>query len=275
MSLSRPDRLYLSIEPDRIAMARCRGWLQPRIEAEQVIENAGAGEDAASAVARLDEILSAGSWAGAAVHVVLSDQLVKSFVCERVAGLRRLRELRQSAAARFEETFGDAASDWEMCIDLAAFAPRFLVSAVDRRLLDALRGVLVAHRLVPISIRPFMVSEFNRRHRHLGSSAIWFAVAERASLTLAWVAKGSWRTVRTFRTDGDPLAALPRLLARERLTHGTADAAQPVRLSGSLRGDTAGNPNAPAILPLGQAVWPGRSEQWSRDYRLALSEIWP
>lgn len=272
MSPFRSDRLYVSIERGRIAMVRCRGWIRRQLVSEQVF--AGEAEDGKS-VPVLDWLgrqLAAAALPGTIAHVVLSDQLVKSFVFESVPGLRHLDELKASIRARFEESFGLNAEAWEISADLAPFTRSFLVCAIERRLLASLRQVFDAHCIVLISVRPFVVSEFNRWRRRIGRGDAWFSVLERDGLTLAWLAGGAWAAVRTYRTPGEPIAALPHLLARERLANGIDSSGQRLWLAGMRSGQ--GGEEATAAW-LGEAAWPGRTPQWSGDYRLALSGVWP
>lgn len=274
MSPFKPDRLYVSIERERIAMVRCRGWLRRQLLSEQIF-SVGADERERAAIDWLDRQLAVTAAAGAAVHVVLSDQLVKSFVFESVAGVRHIGELQASIRARFEETFGLPAEEWEISADPSPFAVSFPVCAVERRLFASLQQVFGAHRNVLVSVRPFFVSEFNRWRRRIGRGSAWFAVAERDSLTLARLAEGCWASVRTYRTAAEPGEALPQLLARERLSRGIAADGERVWLAGMPPGPPAGDPAALPLACLGSTVWPERTAQWSRDYRLALSGIWP
>jgi hypothetical protein len=256
-------------------MVRCRGWLRRQLVSEQVFAGDGHDGNGAPALDWLGRQLTAAALPGATAHVVLSDQLVKSFVFERVAGLRHLGELKASIRARFEEIFGLNAEEWEISADLSPLGSRFLVCAVDRRQLASLRQVFGGHRIALASVRPFFVSEFNRWRQRIGKGGTWFSVVERDGLTLAWLADGNWTAVRTYRTLGEPTTALPQLLARERLSNGIEASGPAVWLAGMAPDAVGGESETPPVSCLGNATWPGRTPQWSRDYRLALSGVWP
>lgn len=275
MSLFRPERLCLSVEPDRLAVLRCRGGFRPRIEAERLIMADVGGRQPAAFGASLEAALADFPGPGRAVDVVLSDLLVKSFVFQGVPGLRRLDELRAAIRARFEENFGLPAEAWEISADLTPGARGYLVCAIARDFRDALKQAFAARGLVLASLRPFFVSEFNRWRHRLGRGSAWFAVAGRHSLSLAWFERGGWSALRTYRPTGEPLAALPALLRLERLAYGAPDSA-PLCLAGLVEGEGVAATDPPsAAVHLGRPLWPGRSAQWSRDYRLALSGLWP
>lgn len=275
MSRFRHEHLHVSVEADRIALVKTGGRLQPGIEREKLLPVVGFDMKKPEAgLACLEAELAREEWHAASANVVLSDPLVHYFIAEPVPGIRGLDELKLLFASDFEATFGLPAGEWEICADLPPFASRFLACGANRRLLDELRRLFGAtgHRLH--SIQPFLVREFNQRRHRLGSDLAWFAVTERNSLTLALLSRNTWHGLRTHWTGEEGPSLLPTLLARDQVVYGISETPSRVWMAGTLPAGPVAGRLAEDVARLDQARWPGRDEQWCRDYRLALSGVW-
>lgn len=270
------DRLHVSLETDRVALVRTRGGLRPRIEAARLLATRLDPSEPEAGLEPLAAELATAAWQSATVQVVLSDRLVRYFIVDSLPGIQSLGELRRLAEAQFEELFGLPAAEWEICADFAPFSRRFLACALHRALLAALRRLFRRPGHALASIQPFLVREFNRRRRCLRSDPAWFAALERHSLTLALLSRKSWQGLRTHPFAQDAPALLPTLLARDRISHGESSEPSRLWLTGGAMAPEAMTSAGPLqISSVDSLAWPGRSGDWSRDYRLALAGIWP
>lgn len=275
MSPFKRSRLRVSVESDQIALVKLGGLRLTSIESECLLPIALDIEQPQAGLCSLQAALDTGEWNASMADVVLSDQLVRYFVFEVIPGIQGIAELKQLVAARFEDIFGLPAAEWEINADLTPFSSAFLVCAVDRRLLAELRRLFAGSALPLNSIQPYLVREFNHWRRHLRTDLTWFAAAERNSVTVALLARNSWHGLRTHRIGGDVHRVLPMLLARDQVAHGIATPTFQVWLTGDATVRQTGQVSpAVTVTSLGRPAWRGNTEQWSRDYRVALAGIW-
>ena len=142
MSRFRRERVYASVELDRVALVRLGADGLPQDEAVVDLVLDPEHPDEWSKAAR--PALAAPAWRGPARTVVLSDRLVRYVVMERPQGVRSSAELRLACEARFQASFERPASEWEIAIDARPFADDIFACGVSRRLLDAVRGLFAA-----------------------------------------------------------------------------------------------------------------------------------
>jgi hypothetical protein len=201
----------LVVDTDRAA------WLPAGAPIEQARATAFAAEDPVRAANTLRELLGApGDTPRGALTVLLADGLVKYFVVEPPAGLRRLVELRGAAQARFEALFGLDAAAWRIDADwhptrgfLACAAPAALLGQIEQ-----------AASRTPKSIAPLTVDASNACAPASFDGWIVCRCAHWVSAT-CW-SKGACRYVRSVALP--PARPLPSWLAQEALL-----AAQPLR----------------------------------------------
>ncbi|MBS4095248.1 MAG: hypothetical protein KGZ83_00245 [Sulfuricella sp.] len=277
MSRFASERIHLSVENDRIALVKISGRLHPRIEAEDTLAIPTEPNTPEIGLEALGRLLAGKPWQRADVHVVLSDLLVRYFVVDITPGLQNLNELQQLVAARFEDTYGLVAEDWEINADLNPLTSRLLACAIDRRLITGLRQIIGKPDYRLVSVQPFLVREFNHWRRQIGKTTTWFAAVERNSLSLALIDRGNLQTLRTHQGIDNLYATLPQLMARDQMLFGTSESALHLSVAGI---GVSPSPNEiphqrnSAIISLGMELWPGRTKNWSQNYRLALSGVW-
>jgi hypothetical protein len=264
------------VEADQFALVKLHGRRSVGIERECFFPANVDLTQPKESLAPLHATLAAGEWKAPRVDVVLSDQLVLYFNFEVLPGTRNFRELRQLIQARFEEIFGLPADEWEILADLAPFTSPLLICALNRALLNELRRIFAETGHAPPSIQPFFVREFNHWQRRIPAGRIWFGAVERQSLTLALLSPGAWHGLRTHSISHNDHDALTLFVRRDQVAHGISASAIPVWLAGNP--SLSGTPESDAsttVMRLGQSMWPGRTEPWSRDYRIALAGVWP
>jgi hypothetical protein len=164
------------------------------------------------------------------VRVVLSDQLLRYQLVPWRADLRNEGELEALARMRFKEIHGAAADAWELRLAPTRYGAPYLACAIDRELLRTMAGVISKEKLRLASVRPFLVSTYNRwRAKHV-AGACWFAVCGGGRLTLCRIEGGAWRSVRSEKSGGDLARELQRTLERESLALGIDPAGSPLHL---------------------------------------------
>ncbi len=267
MSLFKRERVYASVEHDRVALVRLDA--RNATQESTVIPWQLDVEQPEEALRVLAPALASAPWQSAGRRVVLSDRMVRYLVLERPEGVRSIAELRLACEARFQASFDRPAAEWEIALDARPFARRFLVCGVRKRLLQALKDAFGSHAPL-LSLRPFLIAELARRARRLPTPC-WFAAAARDCVTLAGLTEDGCSVVRVLVTDGQPSAtSLDASLARERLLAGDMAGDAPVLVAGALAGDLA----ASAIRRIDAPTWGTQDAGWSQSFRLALAEQW-
>jgi hypothetical protein len=90
-----------------------------------------------------------------------------------------------------------------------------LASAVDARLLAALRGVFERNGVVLDSVQPRLMAAYNNCRPSLQKHSAWFVMYEPGCLCLALLQHGCWASVRTMRIGSDWHNTLSQALERE------------------------------------------------------------
>ena len=111
MSLFRRERIFASVEIDRVVLVRL--GVDGAALDEAVIALSLDPEQPAEALRAVGAALAAPAWSGTARSVVLSDRLVRYLVVRRPDGVRSRAELRLACEARVQSSFERPASEWE------------------------------------------------------------------------------------------------------------------------------------------------------------------
>ena len=224
-------------------------------------------------LARLVAKFADPAWQGR-LHITLADGFAKYFIVEAVAGLRSRRELDVLTHSSFEKLFGLPAAAWNIRAGWRFPATRALACALPAPLLRSLTTLGALPGMQWQSLRPFMLQEFNQCCAQLTGTAMWFCVADRQLLTLAYLAHGRWQSVRSHTRREDLATQLRIAIAQDApfLEHAEADA--PIALSGVLNAAEKRSLREQGIRVLRPAGWPGREVGWTADFRLALAGGW-
>ena len=269
MSLFGRERIFASIELDRIALVKLTGNGGSTPLGECLIEAPLDPDQPEEALGKVATVLADPLWNGAKRHVVLSDRLVRYLVFERPEGVRSVDELMLAVEARFEQAFDASAQDWEIVIDARPFPRRFIACGAPRRMLYAARTAFSTGGECT-SIRPFLVCELERVAKRL-PAACWFAAASRDCVALIGITDSECQYVRVLPVDLSSPAAITATIEREQLLSGDAEGNEQIFVSGvpnAQSGDgTATRLDAPH--------WRAQPAAWSSSYRLALAEVWP
>jgi hypothetical protein len=115
----------------------------------------------------------------------------------------------------FRQLYGADAEQWELRLCPQRAGLPQLASAVDKRLLAALRGVFSDHGVVLKSIQPRLMAAYNNSRFTLQKQSAWFVLYEPGYLCLALLQHGYWVRVRTMRVGSDWRDTLALLIERE------------------------------------------------------------
>ena len=266
MSRFRRERVYASVELDRLALVRLGADDVPRDAA--VIELPLDPERPEAWVKAAHTGLAQPAWRNVPRNVVISDRLVRYVVMERPQGVRSSAELRLACEARFQASFERPAAEWEIKIDAQPFAQHLFACGVSRRLLDAIRTLFAADGSL-VSLQPFLVSELRRLARRLPGEC-WFIAVARDCVTLAGIRRAECRFTRVLAAEQPELPAIRDALEREALLTGELAADAPVLVAGVLLGDWATSD----MRRLDAPSWGAQTSSWASGFRLALSERW-
>jgi hypothetical protein len=266
VSLFRRERLYASVELDRLALVRLGS---DGVAREQAVMALPLDPERPDEWRReVEHTLASPLWRDAPCSVVLSDRLVRYAIMERPEGLRSGAELRLACEARFQASFDRPARDWEIALDARAFARHYLACGILRRFLDVIRAVF-ATRSRLVSVRPFLICELRRVARRLPGDC-WFIVAARDCVALAGIAARECRRIRVLAVEQPTAAMIQGALEREMLLGGELAPNAPVLVAGVLQGDLGAN----AMRRIDAARWGSQPNHWTSGFRVALSERW-
>lgn len=245
MSPLSADRLFVALQPDRVALVRQSGWRKRRVTAKHVAPCA-AGSSWEAAVATLATALADPAWRRCRLEVVLSARFVRTAVMPPVAGMRS-GEVSRLAQHCLQEAHGEGSDGWHVTFGDAPWnAPR-LVCAIDSELLKALDAAARGAGGRLVSVRPFAMSAFDSRRSHFAEGSAWFVAVEPDWCTLARVEHGTWMSVRTRRLFSAPETEISSLIDQERLLTGKEELPERIVVA---------SPNLPQWRIAGQEVAP-------------------
>lgn len=232
MSPWRRNTLEVELAPDQANLLhRERGLtlrgLRTTLRNERLPAVAGNDDEGwRGAVQALQAALPA--HAGRSVRVILSNRLVRYALVPWSAALSDAAEEAAFARHCFERVHGEAAAQWELRVSAGGDGAPMLASAVDARLLDALREAFAGAGVRLDSIQPRLMAVCNEYRRRLHGRHAWLALLEPGSLCLALLQQGRWARVRSLRIGPGWRGELALLLAREAYLGDPAAAARDV-----------------------------------------------
>jgi hypothetical protein len=197
------ERVTITLSPRRVVLERFGRGLYPALTDRKTLACADAKEGANwhPAVEALREALTHPNVGSGDATVVLSNHFVRYLLLAWNADLVSGQEDLAFASARFQQVFGEAASEW--ALKLSHFGPGFasVASAIERALLEALSAVIAGSPLRLRSIQPGFMAVCNARQRAPSGNA-WVAMAEPGRLLLGSMHEGRWQSLRARPLNG-------------------------------------------------------------------------
>lgn len=228
------DRLHIVLAPTRVILLRFGRGLRPQV-VDQAIVNCSAASlpDAAAWVpplAALQQLLGGRKWRDADVHFILSNHFVRYLMVAWDEKLADAEEQLAMVRYSFAQVYGDLADDWELRWQEGLPPAPCLASGVERGLLAGVRELFTdAGRHLRLgSVRPYLMTAFNRWRHDIDGSGDWFLLAEPGRLCLGWFRGNEWAGLHSQQAGADWERELPQTLERVRLQAGVGG--KPARL---------------------------------------------
>jgi hypothetical protein len=178
-----------------------------------------------------------------------------------------MRELKLAIESHFEHAYDASAGDWTIAIHARPFSSYYVACAVPRKVIETARAAFSETGQCD-SIRPFLVSEVNRRAKRLPRHC-WYLASARDYVAIGHIVMGECRGIRVVPVSAET-QRLAEVVEQQRLLAGDDEDAAPVMLSG-VGQDHIDEAN---LQRLDCGEWHAKGQTWSSIYRLALSEMW-
>lgn len=238
MSLLCPSELCAVIYPDHLVLLNAASKLTTRgikrhIHAQATIPcepASDAGEPWSGALKTMETALPLFAPRHAKVTVILSNHFVHYMLVPWCDKLNSEKEELAHARHCMAEVYGEAAAGWEVRLSPDKAGAPAMASAVDKRLLEELRGLLGRAEVSIKSIQPHLMTAHNTCHASLKGRSAWLALLEPGNLCLAMLEKGQWSWMRKMRIGKDWQEELLAILEREECVAGADAAANDVLL---------------------------------------------
>jgi hypothetical protein len=157
------------------------------------------------------------------VRIVVSDHFLRYALVPWNESLVADSERLAFARLALNEIYGSMAEGWTVTLDQQPAGQPSFVCAMDRDLLQALRGLTDGRGLRLRAVNAALAERIDRHRSALRDQVFCLASLEPARLTLAFRNEAGWLAVRTRRVNGNPLEALSSVLRQEAAAAGAAD----------------------------------------------------
>lgn len=218
------DELRVVLSPDQLVLIRIareftRRGLVRRVIAKELVPCASvAGGEAPwdGAIKALEAALpGAVNSRRAFATLILSNHFMRYTLVPWSEALSDEAEQMSYAQHCFRQAYGAAAENWELRLSLGPAGAPQLASAVDVRLLQALRLLFSQAGVALESVQPHLMAAFNNCRPSLQNRSAWLVLFEPGCLCLVLLQQGRWTSVRSMRIGADWLEQLPQILERE------------------------------------------------------------
>ncbi len=223
MSLRLRDEYCIVLRPDRVVLARMKreltrhGWKRHVRTIQDVPCAPVTGDDLpwSGVLSVLEAALAEFAGRRSIGSVILSNHFMRYALIPWNDALNDEKEEIAYAQHLFGEMYGRDSVAWELRISSGRTGMPQLASAVDTRLLGALRDIFQRSEVNLNSIQPHLMQAYNACHPLLRERSAWLALIEQGNLCLALLHEGKWSWIRMMRIGSQWHKELPSLLNRE------------------------------------------------------------
>jgi len=228
-----PERLLVGLAPGSVSFVRVSGGTKPRaLDKRTVACESPSGEPWESAAAALSRLAGEIGKASVRVTVTLSNHFARYALVPWSEGLAKAEEEAAFARYCFAKVHGERAKDWDLRLSPGASGAARIASAVDAPLVRAVRSAFSGGAKL-VSVRPYLMSAFNRARTQLASARAWLLLVEPGRTCLARLEQGRWAAVRNARGELEGPEQWAGLLDRERHVAGGEPAGEDVHVHGA------------------------------------------
>ncbi len=232
------DELRVLIQPHSLSLLRIKRGIKPLAVAREEIaleansETPTSGEFWQPAIASLHQQLQTRQWRGCQPKVVVSNQFAHYAIVPWNASLHSRKE--QSAFVRhyFTQLYGDFARAWDIRTTPMTYGHSTFASAIDEKLLQALREEFSRAGLPVHHIHPHLMVAANVIRQKLARTplpnALNFVMLENDRIVVALIQHGQWLSLQSYAAESDIENQLQALLDRESIIAGVDNSEWPV-----------------------------------------------
>lgn len=218
MSPLWPSRLHISITSGRISVSKSGAGIRRQVTAkhDEAIDASLLDSPWQVLAEKLELLLSKPELQAAGADIVLSNKLVRHAVIPFNSQLKKYSEHEAFARHVLSKTYAADTAQWEL--RLQRQGDSWIVSAVDRALLENLRQVCAAHKVKLRSVTSRLVHVYNHHRHAVQAEPSWLISHEPGYSQFAML--NERKIVALNRVNHQTANELPWLLDRENLVAG-------------------------------------------------------
>ncbi|MFL9609868.1 hypothetical protein ACKF11_07250 [Methylobacillus sp. Pita2] len=232
------DELRVLIQPRTLTMLRIKRGMKARVVAKEDIALRSTSESFQNrefwhpAVSSLHQQLQSRQWRGCQPRVVVSNYFAHYAIVPWNASLHTRKE--QSAFVRhyFTQVYGEFSRAWDIRTTPVAYGHPTFASAIDEKLLQALRDEFNQARMPVQHIHPHLMIATDVIRRKLARTplpdALNLVMLENDRITIALVQHGQWLSLQSYAAESDIENQLQALLDRESIIAGVDNSEWPI-----------------------------------------------
>lgn len=212
------SRLLVFIGPERLSVYKLAGGLSPKLVAShtEALEPPQAGGAWPALAQKLGQVLAAPELHAGEADIVLSNKLVRHALVPYNAQLKKAAERELYARHVLGKTYGRAAAQWEVRLSHQKGGSHWIVSAVDRTLIEVLHQAFAANQSRVRTMRSRLALAYNHHRGAFSTEPAWLVIREAGFSQFARLEAG--KVVGLGSARHEALEELPRLLDRENLS---------------------------------------------------------
>jgi hypothetical protein len=221
VSLSWRDEIGVYLAPSRVLMIRVGRGLRPKVIAEH--EHAVTTDnfnDWKGPLTVLEQMLEEPEWRRAPARLVVADCWVRYALVPWSADLGSADEQLSHARQVLIRLFGNAVSDWSVCVSQAPPGHARVACAMPAQMLTTVREIHTRRAVKLLSLQPQLLASYNNWRAQLPASGAWFVTIGEGTLAAARLGTRAWDRVHSLRIGSDWTRDLKRLQVFGRLASG-------------------------------------------------------
>ncbi|MCB5189332.1 hypothetical protein LG198_01135 [Methylobacillus arboreus] len=232
------DELRILIQPHKLSLLRVKRGIrhQPVAKEDILLETSGASLPSSEfwqpAISSLHQQLQTRQWHGCQPRVVVSNHFAHYAIVPWNTALSNRQEQNAFVRHCFTQAYGDFARGWDIRTTPVPYGHPALASAIDDKLLQALREEF---RLAGMSVRhinPHLMVAINVvRHRLARTpllNSLNLVMLENDRLIVSLFHQGQWLSLQSYAAESDIEDQLQALLERESIIAGIDTSQWPV-----------------------------------------------